>query len=192
MKVKIGKYPTHLVCKLYQNYMTNKYGYNDWPEQQSKFENLLEWCEDFIQDYIYNPLNQLWFFEQEQKVSVHIDDWDVWSMDSTLAHIVVPMLELLKENKHGAPCVDYEDAPEELQPTQEEINQYNIDGTTDDKFFKRWDYVLDEMIFSFKFARDEDIMDYWDKNDRSKMEAMQKRVDNGLRLFAKYYFSLWD
>jgi hypothetical protein len=102
------------------------------------------------------------------------------------------MLELLKENKHGAPCVDYEDVPEELKPTQEEINQYNIDGTTDDKFFKRWDYVLDEMIFSFKFARDEDVMDYWDKDDRSKMEDIQRRVDNGLRLFAKYYFGLWD
>jgi hypothetical protein len=192
MKVKIGKYPTHLVCKLYRNYMDNKYNYI-WPKgQHTKFEVFLENIEDFIQDYIYNPLNQLWFFKQEQKVSIHIDNWDVWSMDSTLAHVVVPMLELLKENKHGAPCVDYEDVPEELKPTQEEINQYNIDGTTDDKFFKRWDYVLDEMIFSFKFARDEDVMDYWDKDDRSKMEDIQRRVDNGLRLFAKYYFGLWD
>ena len=69
-----------------------------------------------------------------QKVSIRIDPWDTWSMDTTLAHIVLPMLKQLKATKHGAPQVDVEDVPEELRPTKKELKAYNKDGTTDDKF----------------------------------------------------------
>ena len=34
---------------------------------------------------------------------IHIDPWDTWSMDYTLALIILPMLNQLKESKHGAP-----------------------------------------------------------------------------------------
>ena len=96
----------------------------------------------------YRPIN--YFLDnREQKVSVKIDPWDTWSMDHTLAHIVVPMLFQLKKTKHGAPHVDSEDVPEHLRPTQEELAAYNKDGTTDDKFFVRWDWVMDEIIFAF-------------------------------------------
>tara|TARA_A200000159_G_C7251681_1_gene309048 strand:+ start:526 stop:954 length:429 start_codon:yes stop_codon:yes gene_type:complete len=138
-----------------------------------------------IEDYTDNG--------EDQKVEVHIDPWDTWSMDHTLAPIILPMLIQLKKEKHGAPCVDLEDVPEELHPTNTEEWQklYNEGGETDDKFFKRWDWVLDEMIYAFdcKANKDDVIMRF---EDREEIQKEQDRISNGFLLFGKYYENLWD
>ena len=153
---------------------------------------------------------------------VKIDRWDTWSMDSTLADIILPMLKQLQKDKHGSPFVDDEDVPEELKSTSAppKENEYDIDAN----HFKRWDYVLNEMIFAFeckvddtwqeKFSSGEfdkqTVACEWDENGKATMyewldgpnhtykldvEAMQlvqKRITNGYRLFGKYYEGLWD
>lgn len=86
----------------------------------------------------------------DQKVEVHIDKWDTWNMDHTLSHIVLPMLKQLKKTKHGAPNVDKEDVPRHLWPEEQDVLRYKEVGETDDNFFKRWDWVMDEMIFAFE------------------------------------------
>ena len=136
---------------------------------------------------------------EDQVVEVHIDKWDTWSMDYTLAHIVLPMLCQLKETKHGAPvCRPNEDVPEELRPTAIQMEWRKVvqrsDGETDPhKFFKRWDWVLDEMIYAFDCkANKDDVYMRFDINDRDGMEKEQDRISNGFRLFGKYYENLWD
>ena len=48
-----------------------------------------------------------WFeSKRKRKIKVKIDNYDTWSMDHTLAYIIVPMLKQLHETKHGAPFVD--------------------------------------------------------------------------------------
>ena len=164
-----------------------------------------------------------WLFEKfgitnEPKVSVHIDDFDTWSMDHTLAHIIVPMLKQLKETKHGAPQIDAEDVPKELRPTKKEINDYNKNGEVDLNFFARWDWALDEMIFAFESKHedweeqfisgehdilcieieDTDLVELVaGPNDTYKIDwegrnAYQERISNGFKLFGKYYENLWD
>ena len=130
-------------------------------------------------------------YEPEQKVKVRIDPWDTWSMDHTLAHIVLPMLKQLKATKHGAPQVDWEDVPRELRPSKEELRAYNKDGTADDKFFERWDWVLEEMIYAFdcKANKDDVFMRF---DDRADIQKEQERISNGFRLFGKYYENLWN
>ena len=140
---------------------------------------------------------------------VKIDRWDTWSMDHTLSFIIVPMLKQLKETKHGSPLVDDEDAPEELRSTvaPAKENEWDID----ENHFKRWDWVLNEMIWAFeqnlsydseeKFFNDAE----WDpkekdfnknlhkiKIDQVGLKAHQDRKANGFRLFGKYYQGLWD
>jgi len=123
-------------------------------------------------------------FERDQDIVIH--PYDTWNMDHTLAIIIVPMLKQLKETKHGAPNVDCIDVPMKLQPTQLEVVRYREEGETDKNFFKRWDYVIDEMIWAF-----EQIVD--DNNvDREGLADHNKRIENGLKLFGKYYRSLWD
>ena len=88
---------------------------------------------------------------------VKIDYWDTWSMDHTLGRIALPMLKQLKETKHGAPFVDDNDVPEELRSTSAPPKENEWD--TDELWFKRWDWVLDEMIFAFEHKLNTDWED---------------------------------
>ena len=196
MKVNLGNYPSRLVCRIHTRYMDKKYGYIDWPIQYTRFETLLEKLQDAIQS-VYDLVNVPFLDKREQKVKVRIDHWDTWSMDHTLAYIVLPMLKQLKETKHGAPNVDLEDVPEGLRPTNTEEWQklYNEGGETDDKFFERWDWVMDEMIHAFEQKNKDDWQSYYyeyNKWDMEGMKAEQERISNGFRLFGKYYENLWD
>jgi hypothetical protein len=177
--------------------MDRKYGYVDWPEpeQQTRFQRSLELFEDCVQS-VYNVFNWIWFDRRKQKVKIRIDRQDTWSMDHTLAPIILPMLKQLKETKHGAPAVEFKDVPEELMPPDAEAVKklYMENGETDENFFKRWDYVLDEMIWAFEQKCREDWMEDYDYNkwDSEGGKAHQDRMSNGFRLFGKYYESLWD
>lgn len=139
---------------------------------------------------------------------VKIDYWDTWSMDHTLAYMVVPMLKQLQATKHGAPFVDDEDVPEALKSTSAPPKENEYD--TDDNHFKRWDWVLDEMIWAFEQKLVDDSTDkFYDwsevdkdskvldqvsklKVDEEGLKAHQERMKNGFRLFGKYYEGLWD
>jgi hypothetical protein len=156
--------------------------------------------------------------KKKRKIYVHIDRWDTWSMDTTLGYIVRPMLLQLKERKQGAPFVDDEDVPEHLRSTSAPPKENEWD--TDDNHFKRWDYVLDEMIFAFeslegganqdwehqfttgeydyRFKKQDDDTsllvqgpNHTAETDWDGRKAYGERVSNGFRLFGKYYQSLW-
>ena len=84
-------------------------------ENQTHEDYVLEAIEDAVQS-VYNVFNWIWYDRRTaQRLNVHIDRWDTWSMDHTLAHIVLPMLVQLKRTKHGAPNVDNADVPKELR-----------------------------------------------------------------------------
>ena len=153
---------------------------------------------------------------------VKIDRWDTWSMDSTLADIILPMLNQLKATQHGAVYVDDGDVPDELKSTSAPPRENEWD--TDGNHFKRWEYVLDEMIFAFECKVDNSWEDLfrsgnhdikhepsaWDENGKVTMYRMvegpnntyvcdyegmreyEKRIQNGFVLFGKYYQGLWD
>jgi len=148
-----------------------------------KFPEHWPWSNWLYEKFGYSP---------EQKVKVHIDKWDTWSMDHTLAPIILPMLKQLKETKHGAPFVDLNDVPKELHGKKLTKKQKE-NGEVDDKHFERWDWVLDEMIYAFDCkANKDDVYMRFDIDDREDMKAEQERISNGFRLFGKYYESLWD
>lgn len=193
MKVKINPYIHRFVCNIHTKYMEKKYGFH-WPEEQTKFENFIEKLEDIIQSF-YNCTFNLIQDRRKRKIKIHIDDYDVWGMDHTLSLIIYPMLKKLKENKMGAPFVHDEDVPEELRGGY--VNPKN--GETDSNWFKRWDYVLDEMIFAFKcqtYEWEEEFFDFSDDLnatfDKKGLVEKNDRIQNGLRLFGKYYSNLWD
>jgi len=159
---------------------------------------------------------------------VKIDRWDTWSMDHTLAPIILPMLKQLQKTKHGSPSVDDEDVPEGLGLRSTEAPAKENEWDTDENWFKRWDWVLDEMIFAFTCKVDDSwenefrsgVHDYvhvpvdvhgnevakgthkyWQMKDGPKntykcdyegMRVVEARIQNGFRLFGKYYQALWD
>ena len=176
------------------------------------------WNDDRPETWIYKLLQ--WFdCKKKRKVSVHIDSNDTWGMGETLGYIIRPMLYQLKASKHGSPFVDDEDVPEHLRSTTAapKENEWDID----DNHHARWDWILDEMIFAFesldggtnadwedqfttgkydfRSVKQEDdtyLMVQGDKHtaetDWDARRAYAERVENGFRLFGKYYQSLWD
>jgi hypothetical protein len=155
----------------------------------------------------------------ERKIYVKIDRWDSWSADHTLALIILPLLKQIKENKNGSPFVDDTDVPEHLKSSSaQELSKDEKDmGHVDANHHLRWEYVIGEMIFAFENIVDDSWQDQFyngefdfafkklengmselvrDKNDTSSVDReglkeYQTRIDNGLRLFGKYYQSLW-
>ena len=117
---------------------------------------------------------------------VKIDYYDTWNMDSTLSPIILPLLKQLQVTKQGAPFVDDEDVPEELRSTSAPAKENEWD--TDDNHFKRWDWVLDQMIWSFEQLNDDEndsqfhtgvhdvksVACDWDENGKATMYQMVK------------------
>ncbi len=154
----------------------------------------------------------------ERKIRVEISDHDVWGLDHTLAFVIAPALKKLKETKQGSPFVDDADVPEELRSSS--APQVENDGySTDDNFHKRWEWVLDEMIFAFETINTDWELQFWKRDpildldkypedegkvavplrwkdhgecDREGMRQMENRIQNGFKLFGKYYQALWD
>ena len=132
--------------------------------------------------------------KKKRKIKIRIDKYDTWSMDHTLALIILPMLKQLKETKHGSPMVDLEDVPENLRYTQTEdydsqltFEFYNDENVAkiDCDIHRRWEWILDEMIWAFEQKNIDDHDQYWTDEHFDRMK-------NGFRLFGKYYEGLWD
>lgn len=154
--------------------------------------------------------------KRRRNVMVKIDNYDTWSIENTLAFIIHPLLVEFRKTLHGAPPTDDEDVPEHLRANlkpDEEVYD------TDANWHKRWEWILDEMIWTFEQFNREDqdsqfyhylpkelgftppegwqwISGLWDRPgfwiDRAGSKAYHARIDNGLRLFGKYYRALWD
>ena len=135
-------------------------------------------------------------------------------------------MKQLKATKHGSPFVDDEDVPDELKSTAAPPKENEWD--TDENHFRRWDWVMSEMIFAFECKVDDSWEDAFrsgehdikwtpvdvDGNEVAKgehkytrmdkgpkdtyqcdyegMRVVEARIQNGFRLFGKYYQGLWD
>ena len=176
MKVNISGYPnTWWTCQIHSKYMDKKYDYN-WKESNTKFEKFLEKIESTIRWFYNNTINHI-VKHRKRKISVRIDREDTWSMDHTLAYIILPMLKQLKAAKHGSPYVEPEDVPEHMRLTERETAVFDhgsydktLNATDEeieaasDKFHAQWIWVLDQMIWSFEQEIDEeaDYKNYYD------------------------------
>lgn len=231
MKVKIGPHKNwfgpyqlaELLCFWYPNKDADWiHSFGEWLAHGSIEPDLK--VGEISQAFNDRPVTWLYKFltwidsKKKRTIKIHIDKWDTWNMDHTLSLIIAPMLKQLKETKHGAPYVDDEDVPEHLRSTAAPKKENEWD--TDDNHFKRWDWVLDEMIFAFEYKSGAlgDIEDsFWTgetdyrfkkvendmwqsvhgpnhtaKYDAEGHKKFLQRIENGFRLFGKYYQGLWD
>jgi hypothetical protein len=207
MKINIGPYrdwvgPYQIVQKIF----FWKDPHSDFVLKLSKKLADVKWVCDFC-EWVYK--------KRQRKIQVRIHGYDVWNMDNTLALIVVPMLEKLQENKQGYPYVDDDDVPDNIKSmsapalTEDQKNSGHMDAHAE----ARWAWVLSEMTWAFRqHAREDWQESYYSgmsdfkvvdgelvngpndtfKIDQKGLEKHRERMRNGLRLFAKYYESLWD
>lgn len=218
MRVYIGPYIDRWISNVHTRYMNRKYSDGLWPRYAEERdapidERAVEALEDALQ-WVYNQTINRYLDRKKSKINVKIDRYDTWSMDHTLAPIILPMLIQLKETKHGSPWTDDEDVPEELRSTSAPPKENEYD--TDEYHHDRWNWALSEMIWAFeqKARNDGWEGDYYeydhvnpnkDSKDFSESlglkltwedpegrKAHQERMTNGFRLFGKYYEALWD
>jgi hypothetical protein len=94
-----------------------------------------------------------------QKVDVRIDSWDTFSLDKTLARIILPMLLQLKQRKVGIPSNLVNGVGTSIS------EQYYFDFMNDDLDVvhnaaeEKWEEILDKMIWSFSQLLEDD----WDE-----------------------------
>jgi len=198
MKVYIGGYPNWLgpyqLAELTTKLGVDKDRAYKWGEWLSE-----TWVGDVLQ----------WMHTKKNRtVIVKIDRYDTWSMDHTLSLIILPMLKQLHATKHGSPCVDDEDVPEHLKSTSAPPKENEWD--TDDNHFKRWDWVMDEMIWAFEQMVDENSTEkFYDHSAVDKKDGLEEQINKikidyegiqvhearmkkAFMLFGKYYRGLWD
>jgi hypothetical protein len=85
-----------------------------------------------------------------RKIEVEIHDYDTWSLDVTLAYIILPCLLRLKETKHGVPNEIVNDVGGESYNVQSSFDFYTeTHNESFDIACKKWDDILDKMIWSF-------------------------------------------
>lgn len=163
---------------------------------------------DWLADTWVNDLCHWIHSKQDRKIKIRIDKYDTWSMDHTLALIILPMLKQLQATKQGSQLVDEEDVPPHMRYDGENWIHY------------KWEWVLKELIWTFEQLLDNewenqytiqegelDFEDYpedegkeftpvrWKKEyiiNYDGLKAHHDRITNGLRLFGKYYQGLWD
>jgi hypothetical protein len=163
---------------------------NDRHGGESKFAKLCE--------YVHS--------KRSRSVKIRIDSYDTWNLDDTLSLIILPLLKQLKHQKQGAPFTDDCDVPIWLHSTLKPAERPNdIDGN----HHERWDWILDEMIWAFEQKcdpnSDSKFFIHHDRKDdsiaarissieidRVGLMKHEKRVENGERLFGKYFSNLWS
>jgi hypothetical protein len=130
-------------------------------ERKHKYIERPEWTEKWSDRLV--PLSKAiqWVWDRVHPAIkyVKIDRYDTWSMDHTLADIVLPMLKQLKEKQHGAGFVDDSDVPEGIGLRSTEAAPKENEYDTDSNHFARWNWVMDEMIFAFECKVDDSWQD---------------------------------
>lgn len=164
-----------------------------------------------------------------RRIDVEIEKFDTYSLDHTLALIILPALLQLKATKMGVPS-EFADAGGADYDSQDSFDFYK-DSHNDafDIRCKQWEEVLDKIIWSFQQIAMDDYEklyhhgepDYdWVKTDEQYTNPLngqpedtftmvdknpgehwynaaghmehEKRIQEGLELFGKYYRHLWD
>ncbi len=85
-----------------------------------------------------------------RKIDIRIDVHDTWGLDYTLALIIYPALLQLKATKHGVPSEFVDNIGGEDWSMQDSFDFYKESHNEAFEIAcKRWDEVLDKMIWSF-------------------------------------------
>ena len=99
----------------------------------------------------------------KQRKERGFDDTETWSLDQSIAKFVLPRLKRFKEINNGFPC--------HLKSEE-------------------WNNILDQIIDGFECViKRED----WElkPSDTDSWHEINKRAENGLKLFAEHFRELW-
>ena len=156
-----------------------------------------------------------WFRRKRQKWTTGFPHEESWDFKSALASWALPRLKHMKDNLHGYPSrLIPEEKLEEMFAGKEVVREgWDI---REESGMKEWNKILDKIIWSFEnhdneptptepenydsrcnmTKYDDGSTEYEHLDDRpwdwTECEVHDKKVQEGLDLFAKYYKDLWS
>lgn len=190
-------------------YRINKYA--DW------------WCDRvprFMGYGIYDGYRslRLWCISSYQKFRYGVSNEECWNLSNNFAQYILPRLKHFRNmNRMGIPG--------NMFVKHHNINMFlkhhSINDTEENEAAKKWNAILDEMIWTFEYIVDDeqfnpipstrqfyklDVNNVTDWLNREKSPQEQKLWDDyieksqqleerkrkGLELFAQYFDNLWD
>lgn len=114
-----------------------------------------------------------WIYQKrKRKIEVKFNNYDFYSLDHTLALIILPALQKMK--KYGNFFVSDDDVPQEIL-----LNISSLDENSKTEFKFNW--LMSELIWAF-----EQIV-----NDKMLPKEEELKINKNLILFGKYYRHLW-
>lgn len=215
MKVYIGPYPNWIgpyqlaqILLFFIPKVKNEHGLSDHHPIVDKFGDWLAKNSDGSDSRLSKFLN--WVHSKKNRtVIVKTDRYDCFSADVTLSLIATPLLKDLQETKMGSPGTDDEDVPEHLRSTAapEKENEWD----TDANWHLRWEWILGEIVWAMSEIAagkpgEDQFYDHGEvdnsesisrqiskiKIDKEGLTAYNDRLQNGCRLFGKYFQALWS
>lgn len=216
MKVKLGNYLTY-----WGPYQIAELLMFWEPRHSDRVHEFGKWLAGDEHETWLSKVCQWIHSKRKRTVKVKLDPWDTWNMDDTLSIIILPLLKQLQRDKHGSAIVDPEDVPEDLRPPNGAERLSDEDNTVSERWdwvmseliwtFEQlqpdydWEeqYQSGEVDIQWKPAKigvDGEPELYEMVNgpkhtftaDYDAIKKHQERINNGLRLFGKYYQGLWD
>jgi hypothetical protein len=123
--------------------------------------------------------------KRKRTIKVKVHPYDTWNADSTLAHIIVPLLKEFRSNITGVPtAINQEDVPVELRTDlRDQNNIVPLEHSS-----KQWEWILDEIIWAFENMDESD----WNLNNVDIYNQSSVRRQKGLELFGKYLIHIWN
>lgn len=150
-----------------------------------------------------------WCISTYQKWRYGVSDEECWNLNTTFARYILPRLKHFRSmNRMGVPGNMF-------------VKYHSIDEAETEEGVKRWNAILDEMIWTFEYIvndetfnaipdtkpfRSKNVEDWADSIGRekcpeeqalwdayfAKSQTLEDRKNKGLELFAKYFDNLWD
>ena len=103
---------------------------------------------------------------------------ECWSLDVTLAALILPRLICFKDNTYGCPA----------SLIKEDDKGHIID---EEKSNQLWHEMLDKMVYAFWIIVNESSGYHSGLNTKEREELVAAKKE-GLKLFAEYFEALWD
>ena len=117
-------------------------------------------------------------YRKNRAFNIHIDDFDVWSLDYTLACIIHPALIRLKETKHGYPEL-WEDGMVTHHNYDRQLHFDFIDEEVETKYLvDKWNTIMDKMIYSFECIKKDDNLEIEDSHFKNVKNYKGKTNDH--------------
>lgn len=156
-----------------------------WKSYDKLFSNNLIYLIPRTLDDIKYEIKWAW-----QRIFRGYDDRTVWSLKSDIYNHLPKIIRSLEETAHGYPANPFN--------KKNEINS-----------LKQWKEILEKIAKGFDAAKRLDNLEYMIKSkekytegffkgsfksipDKLKFKKDLKEFDEGMKLFHKYFFNLWD